>query len=74
MKTLKVNEVIEILKTMPQDAPLVLCDLTTDDEDAGSYNVTKESIEKVPGKNRETDKDCDLVLITFENYFNDNPI
>jgi len=70
---MKVKELIEILSEYNGEMPIILCDLTTDDDQDSSYGIEPRNIEKIKGQDY-NEKPVDILLITFENKLNENPI
>ena len=71
---MKVKDLKKILNQYPDDYPVILFDITTDDENYCSYSIEKEHVEELDLWNEERDETHKGVGVIFENKLNENPI
>ena len=72
---MNVQELIYFLKKLPNEMPVGLLDITTDDPTYMNYDLKKENL-TIQDFSREYDGDVigKMLFITFKNYLNENPI
>jgi hypothetical protein len=70
---MKVKDLKQLINDLPDDMPIVLIDLTTDDFNDCNYPVEKENFEIMDWTEKGEPKGKALFLV-FENKLNPNPI
>ncbi|BFP39525.1 hypothetical protein FGF1_03700 [Flavobacteriaceae bacterium GF1] len=74
---MKVKDLKNYLETLPEDMPIGLLDLTTDDVDDANYPINESTLSIEDYVNFEVDKNeilGKMLFFTFKNKLNENPI
>lgn len=68
------KEFVKLLEKYPDDAEMILIDVTTDNPEVASYEITEDSIGEIPLIRMEDDEELTGVAIGFFNQLNPDPI
>lgn len=68
------KEFIKHLEQFPDDAEMILVDLTTDDPEKVSYEIAEADVAEIPIIRIEDEKEMSAVGIGFLNMLNPDPI
>lgn len=68
------KELVKHLKQFSDDAEVVLVDLTTDDPEKASYEITEADVAEIPIIRLEDEKEMEAIGIGFFNFLNPDPI
>jgi len=74
---MKIKDLKEIIKDLPDDMPFILFDISTDDTYKGNYKIDKDNFEVMDLTTDVDDSDAPLVkglALCFENNMNENLI
>ena len=77
---MKIKELKELIKDLPDDMNFGLIDLTTDDTDDMNYSVSKDDFNVEDCYDNDSDSETygeikgKMLFLTFENKLNENPI
>jgi Golgi nucleoside diphosphatase len=71
---MRVKELKEIIKDLPDEMPVGLIDATTDDTDDMNYSLSKDNFDVGDCVNEYEEIVGKMLFIYFENHLNENPI
>lgn len=74
---MKIKDLKEIIKDLPDEMPFVLVDISTDDPYEGNYSIHKDSFEQIELTTDVEDLDAPKVqglALTFKNNMNEKPL
>ncbi len=73
---MKIKDLKELIKDLPDDMPFNLIDMSTDDFTDGNYAISKDSfmIEDYVLEEGDMEPAGKALFLTFTNHLNENPI